>query len=139
MHKLESQIYKSKLQTTSEEFKKNKVSMLGMLEEIDTLLDEAEAGGGPDHQKRLAARGKLPVRERIFNFLDPDSPFLEISGLAGYKSDYPVGGGAVAGIGVCSGIECIIFANDPTVLAGAMHYYSVKKWMRSMALSLIHI
>ena len=135
MHKLESQIYKSKLQTTSEEFKKNKESMLGMLEEIDTLLDEAEAGGGPDHQKRLAARGKLPVRERIFNFLDPDSPFLEISGLAGYKSDYPVGGGAVAGIGVCSGIECIIFANDPTVLAGAMHYYSVKKWMRSMAIA----
>ncbi len=43
MHKLESQIYKSKLQTTSEEFKKNKESMLGMLEEIDTLLDEAEA------------------------------------------------------------------------------------------------
>ena len=109
--------------------------MLGMLKEIDVLLDEAEAGGGTDHHKRLAARGKLPVRERIFHFLDADSPFLEISGLAGYKSDYPVGGGAVAGVGVCAGIECIIFANDPTVLAGAMHYYSVKKWMRSMAIA----
>ena len=103
MHKLESQTYKSKLQTSSEDFKKNKDSMLGMLKEIDILLDEAEAGGGPDHHERLAARGKLPVRKRIFHFLDPDCPFLEISGLAGYKSDYPVGGGAVAGIGVCSG------------------------------------
>ena len=92
MHKLESQTYKSKLQTSSEDFKKNKDSMLGMLQEIDLLLNEAEAGGGPDHHERLAARGKLPVRERIFHFLDPDSPFLEISGLAGYKSDYPVGG-----------------------------------------------
>ena len=135
MHELESQTFKSKLQTSSEDFKKNKESMLSMLEEIDVLLDEAEAGGGPDHHKRLSARGKLPVRERIFHFLDPDSPFLEISGLAGYKSDYPVGGGAVAGIGVCSGIECIIFANDPTVLAGAMHFYSVKKWMRAMAIA----
>ena len=46
MHKLESQTYKSKLQISSEDFKKNKESMLGMLEEIDVLLDEAEAGGG---------------------------------------------------------------------------------------------
>ncbi|MDA9636584.1 acyl-CoA carboxylase subunit beta [SAR86 cluster bacterium] len=135
MYKLESQPFISKLQTGTDDFKKNKSSMLGMLDEIDTLLDEAEAGGGPDHHKRLAARGKLPVRERIFHFLDSDSPFLEISSLAGYKSDYPVGGGAVAGVGVSAGVECIVFANDPTVLAGAMHFYSVKKWMRAMQIA----
>ena len=109
--------------------------MLSMLEEIDVLLDEAELGGGEHHKERLAERGKLPVRERVFHFLDPDSPFLEISGLAAFKSDYPVGGGAIAGIGVSAGIECIIFANDPTVLAGAMHFYSVKKWMRAMQIA----
>ena len=116
MHKLESQPLVSKLQTSSEEFKKNKSSMLGMLDEIDVLLDEAEAGGGPDHHQRLAARGKLPVRERIFHFLDPDSPFLEISSLAGYKSDYPVGGGAVAGVGVSAGVECIVFEGECLLL-----------------------
>ena len=68
MHKLESQTYKSKLHTSSEDFKKNKDSMLGMLQEIDLLLDEAEAGGGPDHHERLAARGKLPVRERTVSY-----------------------------------------------------------------------
>ena len=67
--------------------------------------------------------------------MDPDSPFLEISPLAGYKSDYPVGGGCVAGIGVSAGVECIIFANDPTVLAGAMQAFSVKKWMRAMQIA----
>ena len=86
-------------------------------------------------KKDLAARGKLPVRERVFHFLDPDSPFLEISGLAAFKSDYPVGGGAIAGIGVSCGVECIILQNDPTVLAGAMHFYSVKKWMRAMQIA----
>ena len=132
---LEAQPLKTRLNLNDEEFISNKKSMLGKLNEIDELLDEAEAGGGPRHHERLAARGKLPVRERIFNFLDPDSPFLEISPLAGYKSDYPVGGGCVAGIGVSAGVECIIFANDPTVLAGAMQAFSVKKWMRAMQIA----
>ncbi len=135
MKQLESQPFQSKLNLNSEEFENNKSSMLEMISELNELLDEAEAGGGPDHHKRLAARGKLPVRERVFHFLDPDSPFLEISGLAAYKSEYPIGGGAFAGIGVSSGIECVIFANDPTVLAGAMHFYSVKKWMRCMQIA----
>ncbi len=135
MPKLESQPFESKLDRSNEQFQKNKSSMLSMLEEIDFLLEEAELGGGEHHKERLAKRGKLPVRERVFHFLDPDSPFLEISGLAAFKSDYPVGGGAIAGIGVSAGIECIIFANDPTVLAGAMHFYSVKKWMRAMQIA----
>ena len=100
MKQLESQPFQSKLNLNSEEFENNKSSMLEMISELNELLDEAEAGGGPDHHKRLAARGKLPVRERVFHFLDPDSPFLEISGLAAYKSEYPIGGGAFAGIGV---------------------------------------
>lgn len=132
---LEAQPLKTRLNLNDDEFISNKKSMLVKLNEIDELLDEAEAGGGPRHHERLAARGKLPVRERIFNFLDPDSPFLEISPLAGYKSDYPVGGGCVAGIGVSAGVECIIFANDPTVLAGAMQAFSVKKWMRAMQIA----
>ena len=36
----------------------------------------------------------MSVRDRIANFLDPDTIF-EISSLAAYASDYPVGGGAV--------------------------------------------
>ena len=70
MPKLESQPFESKLDTSSEQFNKNKTSMLSMLEEIDVLLDEAELGGGDQHKERLAKRGKLPVRERVFHFLD---------------------------------------------------------------------
>ena len=78
---------RSNLDARTPEFGENRAAMVEKLEEIDRLLDEAEAGGGPYHHERLAKRGKLPVRERIALALDPDSPFLELSPLAGYNSD----------------------------------------------------
>ena len=129
---------KSDIDNKSEEFASYKTAMLEKLDGIEDLLDYVELGGGMHHHERLAARGKLPVRERIANFLDPDTPFLEISSLAAYASDYPVGGGCVAGIGIVAGTEVVIFANDPTVLAGAMHAYSGKKWTRAMEISRVN-
>ena len=126
---------KSKLDTSSETFSENKSAMMEKLEKIEELLDYVELGGGMHHHERLAARGKMAVRDRIANFLDPDTPFLEISALAAYDSAYPVGGGAVAGIGIVAGTEVVVFANDPTVLAGAMHAYSSKKWTRAMEIA----
>jgi acetyl-CoA carboxylase carboxyltransferase component len=126
---------RSRLDPRTPEYEENRGAMLEKLEEIDRLLDEAEAGGGPAHHERLAKRGKLPVRERIHLALDPDSPFLEISALAGYNSDYVSGGGAVLGIGVIAGVECVIFANDPTVLGGALTPYVGKKWMRALEIA----
>jgi acetyl-CoA carboxylase carboxyltransferase component len=126
---------RSKLDPRSEEFAENQGVMLDRLREIDGLLEEAEAGGGPESHARLAKRGKLAVRERIALALDPDSPFLEISSLAGYDSDFVIGGGAVLGIGVIAGVECVIFANDPTVLGGALTPYVGKKWMRALEIA----
>ena len=129
---------KSDIDNKSEEFTKYKESMLEKLDVIEDLITEVELGGGQHHHDRLAARGKMPVRERIANFLDPDTPFLEISTLAAYASAYPVGGGCVAGIGIVAGTEVVIFANDPTVLAGAMHAFSGKKWTRAMEISRVN-
>ncbi len=113
----------STIDRQSPAFVTNRADMLEQLAVIDELLDEADGGGGPAAHERLRGRGKLPIRERIANVLDPDSPFLEISPLAGYNSDYAIGGGVVVGIGVIAGIECVIFANDPTVLGGALTPY----------------
>ena len=126
---------RSRLNPRSEEFAENRAAMQEKLAEIERLLDEAEAGGGAYHHERLAKRGKLPVRERIALALDPDSPFLEISPLAAYNSSYTIGGGAVMGIGVIAGVECVIFANDPTVLGGALTPYVSKKWMRALQIA----
>jgi acetyl-CoA carboxylase carboxyltransferase component len=109
--------------------------MLEQLAEIEALLDQAEAGGGPDRMERLRSRGKLPIRERIAMAIDPDSPFLEISPLAGYDSDYTMGGGMVIGIGVIAGVECVILGNDPSVLGGALTPYAAKKWARALEMA----
>ncbi|MDG1958972.1 MAG: carboxyl transferase domain-containing protein [Candidatus Binatia bacterium] len=126
---------RSNLNTRSAEFAENREAMLERIDEIAKMLAEGAKGGGEAAFERLAKRGKLPVRERIALALDPDSPFLEISSLAGYGSDYPVGGGAVLGIGVIAGVECVIFANDPTVLGGALTPYVFKKWERALEIA----
>ncbi len=125
----------SSLDVTSDSFRRNRYDALEQLAVIDGLLDEAAAGGGEAATARLRARGKLPVRERIAHLLDPDSPFLEISALAGYDSDYTIGGGMVVGIGVVAGTECVVMANDPSVLGGALTLYSAKKWMRALEIA----
>ena len=123
---------KTKLDTKSEQYQKNKDMMLKKLKFLDDLLDLAEIGGGSHHHERLAKRGKMPVRERVMNVLDQDSPFLEIQPFAAYgTTNYHVGGGCVSGVGIISGVECVIFANDPTVKAGAMTVYVGEKWKRA--------
>jgi acetyl-CoA carboxylase carboxyltransferase component len=126
---------RSTVDTASESFCRNRADVLEQLAVIDDLLDQAQAGGGPAAMERMRSRGKLPIRERIANVLDPDSPFLEISPLAGYNSDYAMGGGMVVGIGVIAGVECVIMGNDPSVLGGALTPYAAKKWMRAIEIA----
>ncbi len=125
----------SRLDTIGDAYRQNRADMLEQLSVIDELLDRADAGGGEKATARLRSRGKMPVRERIAAVLDPDSPFLEISALAAYDSDYAMGGGMVVGLGVIAGTECVIMANDPSVLGGALTVYSAKKWMRALEIA----
>ena len=129
---------KSNLDTNSQEFSQNKEMMLDKISFLDELLDKAKRGGGTHHHERLAKRGKMPVRERVFNLLDPDTPFLEIAPFAAYGTEFTVGGGCVCGIGVVAGTECVIFANDPSVLAGAMTVYVGEKWNRAMEIARVN-
>ena len=127
---------KTNLDTKSDQYRVNKEMMLEKLDFLDGLLDIAEIGGGMHHHDRLAKRGKMPVRERVLNVLDQDSPFLEIQPFAAYgTNNYNVGGGCVSGVGIISGIECVIFANDPTVKAGAMTVYVGAKWKRALEIA----
>jgi len=109
--------------------------MLGLIAEIDRLLQQASEGGGQRAMERHRGRGKLLARERVALLLDADTPFLEISPLAGYMTDYNVGGGMVLGIGVVEGTECVILANDPTDLGGAMTAVSIQKLMRALEIA----
>ncbi|MEC7479354.1 MAG: carboxyl transferase domain-containing protein, partial [Pseudomonadota bacterium] len=135
MYKNIAPILKSFIDKKSNSFINNKEMMLQKIEKLNSLLSEAELGGGQYHLDRLAKQGKLPVRKRIKLLLDPDTPFLEISPFAAHGTSYTVGGGCVVGVGLVAGKECVIFANDPSVLGGAMTVYVQEKWMRAIQIS----
>ncbi len=101
------------------------------LAELDTELARALAGGGAKYVERHHARGKLTARDRIELLLDPDSPFLELCSLAAWGSDFQVGASLVLGIGVVSGVECMIVANDPTVKGGTSNPWTLRKILRA--------
>ncbi|MFC4068696.1 acyl-CoA carboxylase subunit beta [Actinoplanes subglobosus] len=105
-----------------------------MLERVADLAVQqaaALAGGGPKAVERHHRRGKLTARERIELLIDPDSPFLELGVLAGWGTDFAVGGSVVTGLGVIEGVECMIIAHDPTVKGGASNPVTVRKIFRA--------
>ncbi|GAA4679640.1 acyl-CoA carboxylase subunit beta [Phytohabitans rumicis] len=114
----------------------NRGTMIERLAELDAALDAARGGGGEKYVTRHHARGKLLPRERIELLLDRDAPFLELSPVAGWGTDFPVGAGVVTGIGVVEGVECVIVANDPTVRGGAVNPYTLKKTRRAGEIAL---
>nr|WP_246199425.1 carboxyl transferase domain-containing protein [Actinomadura syzygii] len=110
--------------------------MLEKLAALDAEHAKALDGGGEKYVTRHRKRGKLLARERIELLLDPDSPFLELSPLAAWGSDFPVGASVVTGIGVVEGVECVIVANDPTVRGGSSNPWTVKKSFRASDIAL---
>ena len=65
--------------------------MQKMLEELEKRRKAARLGGGQRRIEAQHAKGKLTARERIELLLDPDAPFLELSPLAAWGSDFQVG------------------------------------------------
>jgi acetyl-CoA carboxylase carboxyltransferase component len=105
--------------------------MTTKIEELEELLAKAAAGGGEKYQARHRERGKQLARERIELLLDRDTPYLELSTLAGWGTEKPLGANSVTGIGVVNGVEVMISANDPTSQAGASNKYSLAKTLRA--------
>lgn len=128
-------VLQSQLDTRSAQFQQNKEEMSAKLEQLDGLYTQAAEGGGAEAMERLAKRNKMPIRERIAWALDPDSPFLEISPLAAWRSNVAIGSGFVVGVGVIQGVECVILGHDPSVRAGAFNHFNSKKLMRGLEIA----
>jgi acetyl-CoA carboxylase carboxyltransferase component len=96
-------------------------------------------GGGKAGQERQHKMGRLLARERIAQLLDKDSPFFEMGLWAAHKMYEQWGkipaAGAVAGIGIVSGVPCVIVANDATVKAGAFFPATAKKLIRAQRIA----
>ncbi len=122
----------TQIDTRSELYATNREWFLGKLAELDSVLAEVNAGGGRKYVERHRRRGKLMARERIELLLDRDAPFLEIAALAAWGTDFAIGGSMICGIGVVSGVECVIVANEPTIRGGSINPYGARKMSRAM-------
>ena len=121
----------------SPEFIANRERMQALVEELRERQAVVRQGGGPASVERHRGRGKLLARERIEQLLDPGTPFLELSALAGgdmYDGDAP-GAGIMTGIGRVSGREVVIVANDATVKGGTYYPITVKKHLRAQEIA----
>src|SRR5580704_10528665 len=114
----------------SDAYRQNRAAMESALAEVDEQQAVARAGGGERYVQRHRGRGKMLAHERVELLLDRDSAFLEIAPLAAWGTDYTVGASLVSGIGVVSGVECLVSANDPTVRGGATNPFTMRKSSR---------
>lgn len=132
------EILDGSVDTNSAEFKENYKYYLEILDDLYHELDRVRQGGGEASIAKHTKRGKLFVRDRVEQLLDPDTPFLELSPMAAhgmYKNDAPCAG-IVTGIGVVHGREVMIVANDATVKGGTYYPITVKKHLRAQEIAL---
>ncbi len=128
----------SNVDPSSPEFAANRDGLLELLAAHDEQVELARGGGGPRYVERHRERGKLTARARVELLLDLDAPFLEFSPLAAWGSGFHVGGSIVTGIGVVSGVECVIIAHDPTVKGGTMNPLTLKKNLRALEIARVN-
>lgn len=129
---------KSKIDTGSEEFRKNQENYLALLSEYRKRLNEVQKGGSEAAVKKHKDRKKLLARERIDLLVDRNTPFLELSGFAAWdqhKNQFPAAG-IVTGIGLIHGRETVIVANDATVKGGTYIKETIKKHLRAQEIAL---
>lgn len=126
-----------------DEVRQNIEQMKEQVSQLKSLIAGIEQGGSPSDRNRHTKQGKLLPRERITNLLDPGSPFLELSQLAGYElyddeeglPERVPAGGIITGIGRIAGVECMVIANDATVKGGTYYPITVKKHVRAQEIA----
>ena len=122
-------------------FQAHRAEMLALVQSLRDLEGKVVA---LSEKKRATfeRRGQMLPRDRVATLLDPGSPFLELSTLAGLGmhdddgKDEVMGGGSVAGIGVVSGKRCVVVATDSAIKGGAVSPMGLKKGLRMQAIAL---
>jgi 3-methylcrotonyl-CoA carboxylase beta subunit len=125
--------FQTQVDTRSEAFQTNVVMMRALVDELKEKLERIAEGGHATAHDRHRSHGKLLPRERIQLLLDPDTRFLELSPLAGYKlyHDELPAGGIITGVGYIHDIACMIIMNDATVKGGTYYPITIKKHLRA--------
>ncbi len=112
------------------------------LEELEEMKATVRSGGGEDRIAKQHEKGKLSARERVLNFLDPES-FVELDmfvkhrctdlGMDGVEAP---GEGVVTGYGTVNGRQVFLFAQDFTVMGGSLGEMHAQKICKVMDLAM---
>ena len=128
----------SKISTGSESFKANRAHNLKVRDDFRARMDDTRKTRPERDLKRLKDQGKLFIRERLNLLLDPGTPFLELSPLAANMAGYDgeiKAAGMVTGIGIVSGREVMVVANDSSIKGGAIYPLGAKKAIRALKIA----
>jgi 3-methylcrotonyl-CoA carboxylase beta subunit len=130
--------YKSQISTASQEFRQRYAHNKGLAMELHEKQRAARYDRPQRDLDRLAKHKKQTARERLAKLLDPGTPFLELCSLAAngaYGGESP-GASNIIGIGIVSGREVIIHADDASVKGGAWYPHTVKKIVRCLDIAI---
>ncbi len=119
----------------SDEFRKNRADMLDALDHV-RKLEKRIADLSAKQKDRFHKAGKLLPRERLDQLLDPGSPFIALSPLAGYKlheddgEENILGGCVITGIGTVAGTRVAIIVSDSAIKGGTGTWAGGQKTLR---------
>jgi len=130
-------VFQSQVDSKTDIFQANAQAMQALVDDLKEKIAKNQLGGSSVSQERHQEHGKLLPRERLALLLDKDSPFLELSPLAGYQlyADEVAAGGLISGIGRVSGLDCMLVVNDATVKGGTYYPITLKKHLRAQKIA----
>jgi len=132
-------VIESRVDRNSAEFRANCEMMQNAINEFRGIEQKVVAKSN-EQAAKFHKRGQILPHERVNLLLDPGSPFLELSSLAGYmmhddKDGTEAGGGSIAGIGYVSGVRCMIGASNSAIKGGTITPGGLHKSLRLQAIA----
>lgn len=132
-------VIESRVDRNSAEFRANCEMMQNAINEFRGIEQKVVAKSN-EQAAKFHKRGQILPHERVNLLLDPGSPFLELSSLAGYmmhddKDGTEAGGGTIAGIGYVSGVRCMIGASNSAIKGGTITPGGLHKSLRLQAIA----
>ncbi len=129
------------LDTASKSFAANRTQMEELLREV-RAVEQAVVARAESARPKFEKRGQLLPRERIAALIDPGTEFFEFSKLASHRmhgddgAKRATGGGNITGVGIISGREVVVVANDSAIKGGTITPMGLRKTLRAQTIAL---